>query len=96
MNRTGLIAKISNKYVLPTDKACNVDALSKVLERCAGLLRCKGVVRAPQGGWQVIQWSGGRLETSATDVAPREAALVYIGVGTSPDDLDASLQRSFG
>lgn len=77
------------------DKVCNVNALSTVLEGCAGLLRCKGVVRAPQGGWQVIQWTGGRLETSLTDAEPREAALVYIGVGTSPDDLDASLQHCF-
>ncbi len=78
-----------------SDKACDVDALAKALEVCAGLLRCKGVVRARQGEWQVIQWTGGRFETRSIDAAPREAALVYIGVGSAPGDLDASLRRCF-
>jgi len=77
------------------DKACNVDQLRAVLEDCVGLLRCKGFVRSMDGGGQLVQWTAGRLELSSLEVAPDETALVYIGVGPEPADIEQSLRDCF-
>lgn len=77
------------------DKACDVQQLTAVLEDCAGLLRCKGIVRSAGGGGQIVQWTAGRLELSSLEVAPAETALVYIGVGAAPAGFERSIQQCF-
>jgi len=77
------------------DKACDVGQLAAVLEDCVGLLRCKGFVRSAGSGGHIIQWTAGRLELSSLEVAPAETALVYIGVGPEPVDVERSLRDCF-
>ncbi|HBM87484.1 MAG: CobW family GTP-binding protein [Parvibaculaceae bacterium] len=77
------------------DQACDVKQLTTVLEDCGGLLRCKGIVRSAGGGGQIIQWTAGRLELASLDEAPKEAALVYIGVGAAPAGFERSIQQCF-
>tara|TARA_R110002110_G_scaffold10611_1_gene52410 strand:+ start:2114 stop:3022 length:909 start_codon:yes stop_codon:yes gene_type:complete len=80
---------------IASDKACDIDQLTAVLEDCVGLLRCKGFVRSTDGGGRLVQWTAGRLELSSLDVVPDETALVYIGVGPKPAGVERSLGDCF-
>lgn len=79
-----------------SDGPCNVERLKGVLKECAGLLRCKGIVRSKDGGWQVVQWTAGRMEISSLGEAPGDPALVYIGVGPEAGDIEQLIGQCFG